>query len=205
MYFSNEMMQYFHQVNTYLQTQSKQMADMTTMIQQLQRDIRKLQANMTPPPTKNEYKFDLLKIERLEGTLNIGLNPKGSDASIDEMSVDQSMNVPSSKNKENALFQNIHHNIKEYLDQDAVNVLVSMEHKYNYPLDESYRKFILDDVKKQIDQRIRYYINQVNTEALEPRQMTDLAEKTTQQVEEDIKNTIEAFIRHLPKEHESSS
>ena len=199
MYVNTEIVQYFHQLDVYLHTQSRQMAEMNKLIQQLQQDIRQLKGNMSPPVIKNEYKFDLLKIEKLDGTLNIGLNPKGSDSSIDEFSVDQSMDVPSETKQGTNLFPRIQQQINQYLNDEAIPVLVSIEQKYDFSLDEPYRNFILEDVKKQIDQRIHYYLNQYKPDELDSEQIAYIEKSTTQQVKNDIENTFEAFIKNLPK------
>ncbi len=46
---------------------------------------------------KIEYKFDQLKVESLDGTLNIGLNPSNLKETIEDLAVEQNVNVNSIK------------------------------------------------------------------------------------------------------------
>ncbi|MFH5185103.1 spore germination protein GerPC [Paenibacillus sp. TAB 01] len=68
-----------------------------------------------------------------------------------------------------------------------------MEQQYRYPLDEPYRKFIVEDVKKQIDERIRYYLQK------HPEPMEDKERSIIEEVKQDIEKTFEAFIQNLPR------
>lgn len=224
MYMGVEMARYFRQLDAYLQAQYQRMEEMSRLMQQLQQDMKELKNKNDPPQVvRNEYKFDLLKVERLEGTLSIGLHPKGTDSSsIDEFAVNQTMSVPQSNdhqanstNQSNQtnptnettqtdqpkqLFQNVQKQINLYLDYEAYKVLECLEQQYNWPLDNNYRQFIIDDIKKQIEQRIRYYLNQFNTEQLQPEQCDAIEQATIQNVIKDIDNTCEKFIQNLPKE-----
>ena len=179
MYIGSEVMQYLQQLHDYIQTQNKKIEKMKQMIEELQQDIKDLKEKQVPSVIKNEYKFDLLKVERLEGTLNIGLNPKGNDSGIGELSINQTMNVPSDEQKNSPLFDRVQKEIYRYLESDAYHVLERIEEECGYPLNDDYRAFILDDIKKQIDQRIRYYVNQLPADDLEPEQLDALVPKNS--------------------------
>ncbi|MFM1653393.1 spore germination protein GerPC [Brevibacillus sp. B_LB10_24] len=196
-------MNYFHQLHGYLQEQTKQITEMNKRMKQMEQDINKLKGDASQPVVHNEYKFDLLKIERLEGTLNIGIHPKGAEkggeSSIEELSVDQSMDVPSPAGQEPNLFERIRQQIHGYMNTEAREVLRYMEDKYACPLDDVYRQFILDDVARQLDQRIHYYLNQSKPLPTEPDQLARLEEQTVQCIKEDICNTLKAFVKNLPR------
>ncbi|MGZ0049959.1 spore germination protein GerPC [Brevibacillus gelatini] len=199
MYMGPEMMQYLQQLHDYIQTQNKKMEKMKQMIEELQQDVKDLKEKQVPSVIKNEYKFDLLKVERLEGTLNIGLNPKSNDSGIGEFSINQSMDVPNGQ-KNTPLFERVQKEIYRYLKADAYQVLQRIEEECGFPLNDDYRDFILEDIKKQIDQRIRHYVNQLQTDEWEPEQLDVWAEKIVQKVKRDIEKTCESFIKNLPRE-----
>ncbi|WP_019121492.1 spore germination protein GerPC [Brevibacillus massiliensis] len=207
MYTDPDMMNYIHQLHAFLQAQTRQIAEMNKTMKQMEQDINQLKGNSNPPVIHNEYKFDLLKIERLEGTLNIGLNPKGAEkggkSSIEELSVDQSVDVPSPTGQEPNLFERIRQQIQGYMNTEAREVLRYMEDRYACPLDDAYRQFILDDVARQLDQRIHYYLNQNKPLPTEPDQLARLEEQTVQCIKEDIRNTLKAFVKNLPKKSEA--
>lgn len=102
--------------------------------------------------------------------------------------------------KNSPLFDRVQKEIYRYLESDAYHVLERIEEECGYPLNDDYRAFILDDIKKQIDQRIRYYVNQLPADDLEPEQIDALVPKIVQKVKRDIEKTCESFVKNLPRE-----
>lgn len=204
--YNNEWLHYVHQLHAYLQAQNIKIEEMRQMIQKLLTEMNNLKEQETKPAvTKNEYKFDLLKIEKLEGTLNIGLNPNGKESSIDEFSVGQSMQVPPvQQNHTEYNNQRIQEQIFAYLDKDAYQTLRKVEQDYAYPLDDPYRKFIVDDVKRQINQRIQHYVQKTQFESLEENQRSEVEQEIVAKVRKDIDRTFEAFIQNLPRRETKS-
>ncbi|UIO40678.1 spore germination protein GerPC [Brevibacillus brevis] len=200
MYMEHEMMQYIQQLHDYIQSQNKKIEHMRQMLEQLQQDVNDLKERQIPSVIRNEYKFDLLKVERLEGTLNIGLNPKGNDSGIGDFSINQSMDIPDPHQTSAPLFDRVQNEIYQYLEGDAYLVLEKIETECNYPLDQNYRAFILDDIKKQIDQRIKHYLNDLPTDELEPEQHDIFVQTIVQKVKRDIDKTCETFVKNLPRE-----
>ncbi|MBH0333465.1 spore germination protein GerPC [Brevibacillus brevis] len=200
MYMEHEMIQYIQQLHDYIQSQNKKIEQMRQMLEQLQQDVNDLKERQIPSVIRNEYKFDLLKVERLEGTLNIGLNPKGNDSGIGDFSINQSMDIPDPPQTSAPLFDRVQNEIYQYLEGDAYLVLEKIETECNYPLDQNYRAFILDDIKKQIDQRIKHYLNDLPTDELEPEQHDIFVQTIVQKVKRDIDKTCETFVKNLPRE-----
>lgn len=196
----NHYINYIYQMTHYLQYQQKKLEEMHQVVLKLQQDINDLKTK--PQNVKNEYRFDLLKVESLQGTLNIGLTPNGNENSLGELAVNQSMDVAPTEQKHPELFQSVQGKIKHYLNTDAAQSLKSLEKQYGYPLDDQYREFIINDVKKQVDQRILYYLHQIPSDRLSPESMENMEQITTQKVIQDINQTFAAFLNHLPKKEE---
>jgi len=199
MYMDRELHRYFQQLNAYLHAQNQKIEQLNEQINQLRQEIVQLKEKSKPSVVRNEYKFDLLKVEKLEGTLNIGLNPNGSDSAIGEFDVQQSVDVPQNQSQ-NPVFGSVQRQIYDYLKQDAFLAIQEIEKKCGYPLDDSYRKFIIDDVKKQIDKRIHYYLkeNENSSHTFSEEQLKQLEKSTVELVKRDIEKTFDAFIRNLP-------
>ena len=146
----------------------------------------------------------------MEGTLNIGLNPNGNDSSIGEFAVDQAMQVPQAAQTQGQeqgqmdYYRNIQSQIHTYLDKDAYHTLRKIEQKYSYPLDDPYRRFIVDDVKKQINQRIQHYIQKMGIENIREDQRNESEQDIVAKVKKDIDKTFEAFIGNLPRKESKS-
>lgn len=67
---------YFQQLHAYLQWQTQKLQQLEASIGLLQQEIDALKQQRTVRVDKIEYKFDQLKIERLDGTLHIGISPE---------------------------------------------------------------------------------------------------------------------------------
>lgn len=198
----NECLQYqnqqIQQLNDYIQHQNEQMKQLNEKMDGLMKEVNALKGKQTEPPVvRNEYRFDLLKVEKLEGTLNIGINPnaKDSDSSIDEYSVGQSVSAPSTNDTNPSdLYEGIQSKVDDYFRGGAYQALGQYEQMYQNPLDEPYRRFIIDDVKKQVDKRIQYYMAKMGSDRSGNKQ-----DAIFEEVKRDIERTFEAFIKNLPR------
>ncbi|HJV45152.1 MAG TPA: spore germination protein GerPC [Bacillota bacterium] len=198
----NQYMDYYmRQLHASLYSQNRQIEQLKQSIDKLQKEINQLSEKITPSVVRNEYKFDLLKVEKLEGTLNIGLNPNSKDSSIGELDVSQSLDVSTFEKQNPECFKKIQQQINEYLCGEAYQYLMSIEQQYGCQLGDDYRKFILDDVKKQIDQRIRYYLSQHPcVDPFSNEQLQQIEQSVINRVIADINKSCEAFLHNLPKE-----
>ncbi len=86
--------QFLQWVQMTLQAQENRIAALEHTIQKLQEEMKQLKEKPSIQVDKIEYKFDQLKVETLEGTLNIGLNPSDL-ANIEDFAVqNQSLKTP---------------------------------------------------------------------------------------------------------------
>ncbi|WP_088105447.1 spore germination protein GerPC [Halalkalibacter urbisdiaboli] len=183
-----------------LNYQHQRITELESVVQQLQLEINTLKENQTSTIERVEYKFDQLKVERLEGTLNIGITPNNGGGSIEDFSVNQNeLNVPSMNNEQSKLFDNIRQHIYEYLNEDCYEMIDSIEKQHHYQINDEYRNHIIEDIKKQIDNRIQYYLNQINFNDLDKKKLAEVEEMTINKVKEDIHKTYDEFIKHLPR------
>ncbi len=180
-----------------IEQQNHRIKMLEDMIDDLTDDYNEL---MKAPKTnieKIEYKFDQLKIERLDGTLNIGLTPNGGADMLEDFTVNGNNGMnPNSFPSEG--IQSIQQNVQSYMQNGALKELGELENKYHYPLDDPYRQFILSDIQKQLDQRINYYINQQSTRSPDAT-VEQLIEEVTTKIKRDIVNGMEAFLKNLPE------
>ncbi|TLS37921.1 spore germination protein GerPC [Pseudalkalibacillus caeni] len=175
-------------------------------IQQLENVIGRLQQELTnikEEPRTNiervEYKFDQLKIEQLDGTLNIGLTPNGKAEAIEEFSVNgNSINGEGANAPYPETIHAVQRGVQDYLQNAVWKDMQEIEQRLNYPLDPPYRQFIIEDIKKQVDQRINYYLNEMGNR-VQTDDPSDLENSVIKKVNKDIYNTIETFIKNLPK------
>lgn len=186
--------------NHYYLSKIKQMIeDQNDRIKELEHQIKKLkkQVNvLAEEPKTVEYKFDQLKVEKLEGTLHIGIGHSAESKDlIEQFNIGQNtVQMPGQMKRsviENPNYREMIKAMDEFFIKEAPVYLQSLENKINVPLDESYRIFILEDVQRQVPGRIKHYLTKY--EPKDERGRKDILQKT----KEDIYRGIETFIVHL--------
>jgi spore germination protein PC len=194
--------QFYH----YLNVQQEKINHLERAIEQLQNEVNKLKKDKTSNIEKIEYKFDQLKVERLEGTLNIGITPQNGESSIEDFTVKQNeLNVPNAnQQQQQQIYETIQQRVHDYLSSECYQDIVTIENQHNHQLDHQYRQYIIDDIRRQIDQRIQYYISQLNVNNLNKEQLAEVKEMTTNKVKEDIHKTYVEFIKNLPRKENGS-
>ena len=178
--------QLFHHLNW----QSQKLLQLEQSMQSILGDLTDLKKPSAPTVDKIEYNFDQLKIEKLEGTLNIGITP-GQGKSIEDLSIEgQTLGERSNEVKQESLyFTRIQKNINAYLDMEVPSELQNLSKQYNLVLDYEKHRFIIEDLRKQIDERIRYY----NSE-----------EAITEKVKKDIIGGLNQYLNKLSESERES-
>ena len=148
----NEFYSYTIQMQKYLSNQNKRIEHLESTVQSLLEQLEKLKAQPTVNVERIEYKFDQLKVETLEGTLNIGLNPKDL-SNIEELVVpssNPSTFEPYMFPARNELIQDIQNHIITNLD----TLIADTESEINAKFDPSYHEFIRNDLEKQLSNEL---------------------------------------------------
>ncbi|RKL69265.1 spore gernimation protein [Salipaludibacillus neizhouensis] len=201
MYNNNpDVIQQIQQLYWHLNSQYERISKLETDNEQLKNEMATLKENHVSRVDRIDYKFDQLKIERLEGTLNIGLSPNHGQGTIDDFSVNQQdLNVPPVKQQNSEFFRTIQEQVHEYLNEESFRDIESIENQYNKPLNNDYREYIVEDIRKQIDSRIEHYLSKTDLNNLTQEESERLKNMTISKVKEDIHNTCVEFVRHLPR------
>ena len=192
------MSQDFYQI---IQTLQAHMYKQDQTILHLQKKMKSLEKKIVDlenrPPVhidKMEYKFDQLKVETLEGTLNIGLNPSDLQG-IEDFSVPAKKGTLSPEDRM-TMFTDIDSSMQHFLDTSLQNIVQETANSLQVQVDDTYYEFILQDIKKQIPNRIEYYLNQpFRKEQAEPEQQKDWI---LEQLKKEIHNGVSIFIKNLP-------
>lgn len=201
MYGTNEFFYYLSQFDSYLRSQQQQIRRMRAELNELQNQVKEFREKPTTNIERIEYKFDQLKIETLEGTLNIGLTPNGMPDSepFEQFSVGQTSNsthLPILQQYPD-LYPRLQKELQHFLSHDCQHLIDESAKKYNINLDGPHKNFIIQDIERQLEERIHNYLKQsahlrnANEETIE--------EHILGEVKKDISNAIDIFIKHLPK------
>lgn len=163
-------------------------------IQSLEQTVLELQKRPPVHIDRMEYKFDQLKVETLEGTLNIGLNPTDLQG-IEDFSVPNNQKTLEPKERM-SMFTEIESSIDQYLDTNLHSIIVDTCQQLQFQLNESYHDFILQDLKRQLPNRIESYLNQpIRDEHAQEQQKEWIIEHLIKEVQQGVLT----FLQHLPK------
>lgn len=184
---------YFQKLNDYLAWQTERIRLLETRLNQLAQEVEALKSQRAVHIDRIEYNFDQLKVDKLEGTLNVGLSPAGlGDKSLDDVSVGgQVIRTNTAKSE---AFARIRSTVDQYLDTQAPEELQQFENQFQIQLGDSFRKLMIEDLRRQTGERIKHYIQHLvdpNQLELTPEQEQEI----TALVEADIRAGMEAYIR----------
>jgi spore germination protein PC len=188
----SQLLQWVHMT---LQAQENRIATLEHTIQKLQEEMEQLKDKPSIRVDKIEYKFDQLKVETLDGTLNIGLNPSDL-ANIEDFAVEnQSLNTPIHPKAQMQRSMKIEESVYQYLETELPALFKETQNQLNIRLDDSYLDFIKQDILKQLPARIEYHIQ--NTREHESEQNTE--DTIIQLIKQEIRKGVLIFINHLPE------
>jgi spore germination protein PC len=145
----NQLIQRLYQSEQKLMQMTEQLAAMQKQLD----DIK------NKPPLHIEYHFDQLKVNRLDGTLNVGLSPQGiQDIGSFEAPNPAHWKVDSDQTDDPVPhIRSLQNEMSNYMNKNAVSTLIAMEKQYGISLDDNHRSRIIDDVRKQLDERVHFY------------------------------------------------
>lgn len=152
------------------------------------------------------YHFDQLKVEQLDGTLNIGMtSPFASPdqlSSIDQLAVPTKWNpTPPHKATDNADYRtNLNTQIHHIWQQESPRIIQGLEQQYNVALDPHHRNLLTKDIAQQLDGRSRYYLDSLTTKYENNISEHQLHEEVTKKTIDDSKQALIHYFDQLTKQ-----
>lgn len=188
----NDFYSYTVQMQRYLETQDYRIKMLENELALMKTKLAELQNKPAVNVEKIEYKFDQLKVETLEGTLNIGLNP--SDLSnIEELAIN-SANPP--------LQPYVFPNRQQFVEDVSASIAAEMDEliqdtaeQQRENLDPSFHQLIKSDIEKQLSQRVSLYLDQTSQTERSPHLLEQVKEKISERIKSDITQSIRNFIQ----------
>lgn len=194
----SDFLHYLKKLHLFVEHQSKKIIKMEKMIAELQNEVASLKDRPPVQIGNIEYKFDQLKVETLEGTLNIGLNPTDLNG-IEDFAVDQkSLNVPIPPKQlfkrkielETALYQ--------YLETDLEPIYREAQTNLGINVDESYFDFIKEDIKKQLSGRVDHHLKELASAGRGDEMDPEINTQIIDRLKQEIQNGVFLFLKNLP-------
>ncbi|MBO8156229.1 MAG: hypothetical protein H0Z32_07220 [Bacillaceae bacterium] len=187
----HEWKNYINALENIINQQRKKIQSMEKQLQTMAEKIQELQETPGTNIEKIEYHFDQLKIETLEGTLNIGLSPDGLSASEQLSIPGQSLNQGNPSPQ--PIIDDVMQSMQPFMNQDLPQAIQQFARENNQSLPPGFQHLILQDVYRQLPERIQHYtrFHSENNNGL-------INEKTKDQIIEDVKkeilSSVEKFI-----------
>lgn len=206
------------QTQQQLQTQMQKVAELERQVCELSARLDALGAKPAYTIEKLEYHFDQLKVERLDGTLHIGMMPPGADSQgqMDQFTVTpvypkppsvvqpgavatgsqpQPDAVSSTPAANDPLWQRLEH----YLKHEAPQVLERIAEQRQLPLDHHHSRLILEDLGRQAMPRLAYYRETAHRENGSTPQADEAAiTRTVSDIEEAMRMYLDRLLGEEP-------
>lgn len=179
-----------------LQSQSEQLTRMEQMLKEMRNEINQLQQGSQKTTDHVEYNFDLLKIEKLEGTLNIGLTPSDGKP-LENITVNgQSAEQLQTEAAGGEVYSNIHQQVSRHLEHAVPALIERMIPQSNHVLGDPYAAVMIEDIRKQLGDRINVYLQEYhnNGTTMNP---VKVEQTITNQMKKEIDKAVEQHLYQL--------
>lgn len=183
---------YAQQVFNALRLQAEKIQQLEKQLRDLQGDVDSIKNNKSASIGPINYHFEQLKIEKLEGTLNIGITPNEGN-NLDEAMIN-GKSIGRQEVGTTALSDQIRPQILKYVQEEVPSQFSRLEKEKNLSIDEQYIQMVTQDLLNQMDGRINEYVSQLPA-TVEGRGYTD--EECASIVEQIKRDIVTAVERHL--------
>lgn len=216
-----------YEVMKRLKSQQERIEQLECTVDDLCKQLKQLETKPAYTVENIQYHFDQLKVEKLEGTLNIGMSLPDSEAfgaesgnggpggnggnggnggsgNIDQFSVGQEggnvfPSASSAITPPPESYNNIYRRITRFLDTEAHQSLLKCEKELDLPLDPYHRRIILEDVRKQMPTRIQFYWQMQAKDSSDTLELYPdlIADRVYDKTKRDAESAIDSYMRSL--------
>lgn len=194
-----DLYQYLQWLLTCIQAQEKRIASLEAAIQNMQNDLKQIREKPAIHVDTIQYNFDQLKVETLEGTLSIGLNPNDLSGIEDFAIQGQSLNTPISPKEQMQRSMKIEEAIYRYLETDLPQVIAAAENQLRIQPNESYLSFIKQDIIKQLPSRIDFHLKSLAVKNQNGENDPSEEDRIFELLKQEINNGVYTFFKNLPE------
>lgn len=183
---------YFEQLNKYLAWQTRRIQELEIRIEVLTKSVEALSRQRGITVERLEYKFDQLKVEKLDGTLNIGISPGSlTDQTLEDILPEGKTVMANTARSES--FGRILNAVLLYLKEECPRELQQINAEYQVNLGENFCKMMSDDLYSQARSRTLHYMQTMvdpNQPALSPEEEQAILQRVIGDIQEAIRQYI---------------
>ncbi len=201
---SQQFYHYGDQMQSYLQYLEKRIVSLEQTVTELTKELTELKNRPTVRVDRIEYSFDQLKVETLDGTLNIGLNPADLQK-IEELAINPGNSVqpsspfypPIDPKQMMTRSMELEEALLSYIQLELPEIIMRKQAELGMEEDEAYISFIQEDVTKQLPTRIQFYLQQraVSEKEADTQQQN---ETIIEALKQEIENGVQIFLSNIP-------
>lgn len=185
-------------MHNFVQTQEARIRKLEKTVQILKKELEEIKAKPPVHVGRIEYKFDQLKVETLEGTLNIGLNPSNLEGIEDFEVGNKGIQTSFSPGEQMERTMELEDSILEYLNTELELLVRRYEEQLCITVDDAHIQFIRDDILKQLPNRIDFYFKQIPIHQQTNETRMQIKDQIEKQLKSDIENAVLQFLKNLP-------
>ncbi|WP_020616827.1 spore germination protein GerPC [Paenibacillus daejeonensis] len=205
------------QTQQQLQQQLLRVADLERQVCELTTRLKVMEEKPSCTIEKLEYRFDQLKVERLDGTLHIGMSPQACESQgvieqftttpiypqppVSATSAGNPQSQPSDPPLQSTSWpaeDDARQQVEHYLEQSAPEVLHRIAANAQLPLDPHHSRLILADLQRQALPRLAYYKETASRDSGHPAADADIASRTIH----DIEMAMQLYVERLLQKEE---
>lgn len=206
LWMNQDLMNYFGQIRSYMDQQNKRIEELETMFMTIQEQLNELLEEKNSNKIERiEYHFDQLKIETLEGTLNIGLTPNVpgtiEDFTTGAEDVDTS---PAILKAYPNLMPEIRKRSEYFLQHHGHSLIQNVAERHQLSLDRSFYSFILQDIRTQLDDRIYSYLQRITANQVATQGEDKVIKETVSSIKRDIEKGVELFMQNHKEKNQNN-
>lgn len=178
----------YRQLIAHLQEQNRWLAQLERHMSALISELSTRPKDQPVTIEKIEYHFDQLKVESLEGTLHIGVQPG--------MEKEQPFFTQTFRSQ---LHDQVKKQMLQYIDEVIPDQIRLLQQKHQCVLGDDYVREMIQDLKNQVDDRITYYINHPALPANDVEKVRFVYEYTIADIERSVEHHFQQ-LSHSEKE-----
>jgi len=214
----HEWVRYVRDLHNHIQAQEQKIAELDKKLQSVKTEMNALKEQKPIHIDKIEYKFDQLKVEKLDGTLNIGITPKmiedmavGAEGQPAAQTAEQGQGTAEQGTEQNATQQaaltsqplselqgQLQAELYRYVQQDVPKRIRELEARSGHSLDPWHRQMIQEDLGRQVGQRMMYYLQQMEKSASAD-QMSSIKDSVLFRTKNDLNTALNNYFSKMPK------
>ncbi|MFD2681288.1 spore germination protein GerPC [Bacillus seohaeanensis] len=195
------MNQYYYstaQLYQYIENLNRKVTSLEKNLTTLTKEVHELRAKPSINVERIEYNFDQLKVETLDGTLNIGLSPGGLEE-IEDFAVNQANKAAKNSRVPPESYKEVLDGLHSYVDNEVPTIISDNETQLERSLDNSYYQVIQEDIRKQLPERLNFYLQTIPLkENASETELNDWKTTILAKMKKDIQNAIFTFISNIP-------